>query len=71
MLLLDQSSHDVLEMVGEDRDTINSEHAAILYSGTSVHPVVDETDDLVLRVKNNTVPSATIQVDIYYTLGAA
>lgn len=61
----DPDGVDVLQGVGANRDTANSEEAAIVYSGTSVNPVVADT--LTLVVANNSVNSAGIVVKIYYT----
>src|SRR4051812_32795025 len=42
MTLEDQNGHDVLEGVGANRDTANTEKVPVVYSGTSIHPAVDE-----------------------------
>lgn len=69
MYLFDQSGHDLLEGVGLNRDQAATEHAVIVYSGTSLHPVVDETDTLTLRLDGNLVASAQVEVTLYYALG--
>ena len=66
----DQSGHDLLEGVGVDRDNATTQHAVIVYAGTSLHPVVDETDVLTLQISNNVVASAQIEIVLYYALGA-
>jgi len=46
-----------------------SEEAAIVYSGTSLHPRVDYTDTLTLELTNNVVASAVMVIDLYYSTG--
>ena len=65
----DQHGHDVLEGVGANRDTANTEKVAIVYSGTGTHPTVDEGDTLTLKLAGNNVNSAVTVVQIYYALG--
>ncbi|MBI3936775.1 MAG: hypothetical protein HY323_07340 [Betaproteobacteria bacterium] len=65
----DQHGHDVLEGVGANRDTANTEKVAIVYSGTSLHPTVDEADTLTLKIGGNNVNSAVTVIQIYYALG--
>lgn len=60
----------MLEGVGVDRSASKTEHKPIIYSGTSVNPCIDETDALTLKIDNNLVVSAAIQIDLYYALGA-
>ena len=68
--LVDGNGLDVLQGVGANRDTATTEAAAIVFSGTSVHPVVDESDTLTLTITNNAVNSATITVTLVYALGS-
>lgn len=68
--ITDAEGLDVLRGVGANRDTANTEVAAIVFSSTSVHPVVDDTDTLTLAITNNSVNSATIVIVLYYALGA-
>jgi len=68
--ILDQHGYDVLEGVGRDRSAATTEHKPILYSGTSVNPCVDESDTLTLKVDNQFVAGAQVQIDLYYALGA-
>lgn len=68
--LLDGNGLDVLQGVGANRDTANTEAAPIVFTGTSVHPVVDESDVLTLTIANNAVNSATITVTLIYALGS-
>lgn len=44
--------------------------AAIVYSNTSTHPVIDEGNALRLRIGDNYAPSAQITVVVVYALGA-
>lgn len=62
----DAEGVDVLQGCGANRDTANSEKAAIVYSGTSVHPAVDKTDTLTLAISGNSVNSAGIVIKLYY-----
>lgn len=64
--ILDQNDIDVLQGVGLNRDFVASEDAAIVYSGTSVQPYVDESDTLTLQITNNLVNSAVVTVLLYY-----
>lgn len=67
--ILDQHGLDVLQGVGANRDLMVSEEAAIVYSGTSLHPRVDLSDTLTLAIANNVVASAVIVIDLYYSTG--
>lgn len=64
----DQNDHDVLEGVGANRHTSNSEKAHVVYSGTGSHPVIHALDTLTLKITNNSVNSATTAVDLVYSL---
>lgn len=66
----DQYGHDVLEGVGADRSNSAAEKAAIVYAGTAVHPVVDESDTLTLKIANNSEAGANITVALTYALGS-
>lgn len=61
---------DVLQGVGANRDTANTEAAAIVFSGTAINPVVDETDTLTLTIANSSVNSAGITITLIYALGS-
>lgn len=67
--LLDQTGYDVLEGLGADRSAVASEHKALIYASTSLHPVVDDSDALTLRIDNNGVGSAYMEIALYYALG--
>lgn len=67
--LVDGNGLDVLQGVGANRDTATTEVAPIVYAGTALHPVVDETDTLTLTITNNAVNSAAITITLYYALG--
>ena len=51
------------------RDTANTEKVAIVFSGTSVHPPVAKDDTLTLKLTNNSVNSAVVQVVLYFIEG--
>jgi hypothetical protein len=67
--LVDANGLDVLQGVGANRDTANTEAAAVVFTSTSVNPVVDESDTLTLTIANNSVNSATITITLVYALG--
>ena len=69
IVLTDAQGLDVLQGVGANRDTANTEMANIIFASTSLHPVVDESDTLTLAITNNAVNSATIVIVVYYALG--
>lgn len=56
---------------GSNRDTANSELAAVVFSGTSVHPPVSIDETLTLAISGNAVNSATGRVVILYSPGPA
>lgn len=64
--LEDSDTHDVLEGVGANRDTANTEKAAIVYSGTAIHPPIAKSDTLTFKIANNSVNSAEVVAKIYY-----
>jgi hypothetical protein len=48
----------------------NAAEPIVVYTGTQVHPYVDETDTLTLRVANTFQANAQIVIDVFYALGA-
>ena len=74
----DQSNVDLLQGVGVDRSNVTPQQVPIVYGTASlpasivgaVHPCVSLDDTLQLQIRNTTVPSARIQVEIYYAPGA-
>ena len=60
----DAEGHDVLEGAGANRDTANTEKAAVLLS--SLHPPVAKSDVLTFKITNNIVNSAIIVTKIYF-----
>ena len=64
--LVDQEGHDVLEGVGANRHTSNTEKVSIVYSGTAIHSEVAKSDTLTLNIDNNSVNSAVSVIRIYY-----
>lgn len=69
IVLTDAHGLDVLRGAGGNRDTANTEIAAVVFSSTSAHPMVDETDTLTLAISNNSVNSATVVIVLTYALG--
>lgn len=67
--LIDDDGLDRLQGVGANRDTSNSEQVPIVYSGTSVNPPVSSDETLTLTIAGNSVNSALIVGNIYYSLG--
>lgn len=57
---------DVLQGVGANRHTSNTEKVAIVYSGTAIHPPVSAGDVLTLAVSGNNVNGATTRIKLYY-----
>ena len=64
--LPDAEGDDVLQALGVNRDTANTEKVAIVYSGTSLHPIVAGSDVLTFTIANNSVNDAEIVAKIYY-----
>lgn len=60
----------MLQGVGQNRSATASQDAPILYTSTSDHPVVDESDTLTLFIDNHFAPSGQMVIDLYYALGA-
>ena len=70
IVLNDAEGLDVLQGVGANRAAATTEMAAIVFSTTSVHPVVHESDTLTLSISNNAVNSAIVVINLYVALGA-
>lgn len=66
LTLEDAEAIDRLQGVGANRDTANTEVAAIVYSGSTIHPPVSLADVLTLKLANNSVHSATGRILILY-----
>jgi hypothetical protein len=64
--LTDAESIDRLQGVGANRDTVNTEQAVVVYSGSTIHPVVSRTDVLTLNIGGNAVNSALGRVILLY-----
>ena len=58
--LLDANGFDRLQGLGANRDITNSEVAPIVFSGTSINPVVTYDDVLTLTLANNSVVRAVV-----------
>jgi hypothetical protein len=56
----DKGSIDALQGTGANRHASNSELAVVVYSGTSLHPVVSQDDTLTFTIANNNVNSAVV-----------
>lgn len=69
MELLDQHGVDVLQTLGRNRDLATAEETDIFVGATQVHPTVDETDTLTLRISNNLVASAQMTIELLWALG--
>lgn len=67
--LVNQNGIDVLQGVGANRHTTNSERANIVYAGTIDHPYVTHSDVLTLNIDNNLVNSAIIVMELVYQPG--
>ena len=67
--LLNQHGADVLQGVGANRHTSNTEQANVVITGTGTHPCVDESDTLTLTFANNAQNGAQVVVEIAYALG--
>lgn len=61
---------DALQGLGANRDFGATEEAILVYSGTAIHPYVDDSNTLTLAITNNTVNSARVLIDLYVALGA-
>lgn len=66
----DQHGVDVLQGVGANRPAASGAKVGIVFSSTSAHPPVDDSDTLTLKIANNLVNSAAITIVLYYALGA-
>lgn len=69
-MIQDSRGFDLLQGAGLNRDRTAAEEAVIVYASTSLHPYVDETDTLRLKVDNQAAPSAELTIDLYIALGA-
>lgn len=64
--LIDGQGYDVLEGVGANRSSSNTQKAHIIFSGTSVNPPVANEDTLTLTIAGQSVNNADIVVRLYY-----
>lgn len=58
---------DRLQGVGANRSASASEQVPVIYSGTAIHPPVKWGDGLTLAITNNSVNSALVTIDLYYS----
>lgn len=64
--LIDANGFDRLQGLTVDRDITNSEVRPIVFSGTSINPIVESGDVLTLTIANNSVVRAVTVVTIMY-----
>lgn len=64
--LTDANGFDRLQGLGANRDVSTSEDSPVVFSGTSINPVVELGDVLTLNVTGNTVVRAVAVVTILY-----
>ena len=62
----DPNGLDVLQGVGANRDTANTEEAAIVLASTSLHPIVLADTTLTIVISNTSVNDATGTITIRY-----
>ena len=67
--VIDEFGIDILQGVGVDCDANASTSQPILYSSMSVHPTVDESSSLVLKVRDQFVPSGQMTITLVYAMG--
>ena len=67
--LPDSDGIDVLQGLGANRDTANSEYATILIAGTNsdFHPPLCQDEAYTLTVANNSVNSAILKIVLFYS----
>lgn len=71
VVLNDGEGVDRLLGVGANRDTANSEIAAVAFTSSSMHSPVSIDETLTLAISGNAVNSATGRVVLLYSPGAA
>jgi len=64
--LIDAEGVDRLQGLGANRDTANTESLPLVYSGSTIHPVVSKTDALTLKIGGQSVNSAVGRVILLY-----
>ncbi len=64
--LIDAEGYDVIEGLGANRSSSNTEKLNIIFSGTSLNPPVGTGDTLTLTIAGQSVNSADIVVKLYY-----
>ncbi len=65
--IIDDSGLDVLQTLGMNRDTADTEERNIVYSGTSNHVPISYADTLTLTIAGNSQAAALTVIDIYYS----
>src|SRR6185369_12075552 len=66
LVVTDDQGVDKLQGLGANRDTANTESLTVVYSGSTIHPVVSRADVLTLSLANNAVHSATGRIILTY-----
>ena len=69
MAILDEHGGDVLQGLAVDNDANATTSAVVVYSGTSVHPAVNEDSQLRLRIGQQFAASAEMTVTLYFAMG--
>lgn len=67
--LTNEAGVDVLQSAGLNRHTSNSEMANVVFSSTSINPVVAAGETLILNISGTTVNSAETVIDLYIKKG--
>jgi hypothetical protein len=64
--MADDQGVDRLQGLGANRDVANTESVPIVYSGSTIHPVISRSDTLTLAIANQAVHSATGSIILLY-----
>jgi hypothetical protein len=64
--IIDAEGIDRLQGLGANRDTANTESLPLVYSGSTIHPVISRTDVLTLKIAGNAVNSAAGRIILLY-----
>ena len=65
IVLTNAGSYDVIQGLGANRHTSNTETVNVVFSGTGTHPMVHVSDTLTWTITNNSVNSAVVVAKIY------
>lgn len=64
--IVDEDGIDVLQGAGANRHATNAERVPIVYSGTSIHPLVHGGRTLTLNVDNNSDTTSGVTIRLVY-----